>query len=244
MKKTVLAYGLISLALVLVGAGCVRQQAASESVSGLTKEQVAACDLELVAVSQNLAVNPEDPSASQALLAKMREGCLSVADKPPAFHLIKFAQGPNSAEAVRELEAGLFDRYLLLEACKAHGSSWLLSAQTPDRQAGFECQTGCAKDVATGVVSCEGAAYKSPPGIAGAPGALLTETEARAIAERTCIKGGEALGPGTHNDITKTWWFDANLNAVREGCNPACVVHDETRQAEINWRCTGLKMPR
>jgi hypothetical protein len=68
----------------------------------------------------------------------------------------------------------------------------------------------------------------------------LTEQEARAIAEATCIKGGESLEPGYYNENSKTWWFDANLNATQEGCNPACVVSEETGTAEINWRCTGL----
>lgn len=71
----------------------------------------------------------------------------------------------------------------------------------------------------------------------------MTEAEARLIAEKTCIKGGEALGAGIYNEITKTWWFDANLNATQPGCNPACVVNEETKTAEINWRCTGLKQP-
>jgi len=64
---------------------------------------------------------------------------------------------------------------------------------------------------------------------------------ARAIAEKSCIKGGEALGRGIYNSNSKTWWFDANLNARREGCNPACVVSEKTKMAEINGRCTGLK---
>ncbi|MDD5109664.1 MAG: hypothetical protein PHI63_00425 [Patescibacteria group bacterium] len=68
----------------------------------------------------------------------------------------------------------------------------------------------------------------------------LTETEAKAIAEATCIKGGESLAPGYYNGSSKTWWFDANLNATRKGCNPACVVGEDTKTAEINWRCTGL----
>jgi hypothetical protein len=83
-----------------------------------------------------------------------------------------------------------------------------------------------------------------PPETTNTSAGTPTESEARAIAERTCIKGGEALSAGTRNDITKTWWFDANLNATREGCSPACVVSDETRLAEINWRCTGLLPPR
>ncbi|MEI7498595.1 MAG: hypothetical protein WCK11_04945 [Candidatus Falkowbacteria bacterium] len=70
---------------------------------------------------------------------------------------------------------------------------------------------------------------------------ILLEAEARLIAEKSCIKGGGALSAGTYNSITKTWWYDANLNATREGCNPACVVDEEKRTAEVNWRCTGLK---
>lgn len=76
-----------------------------------------------------------------------------------------------------------------------------------------------------------------------APSITLTEAEAQIIAEQTCIKGGESLAPGIYNENSKTWWFDANLNATREGCNPACVVSEETKTAEINWRCTGLITP-
>lgn len=71
-------------------------------------------------------------------------------------------------------------------------------------------------------------------------GNTLSEAQARTIAEASCIKGGEALATGFYNSGTKTWWFDANLNSVRAGCNPACVVSEETKTAEINWRCTGL----
>ena len=71
----------------------------------------------------------------------------------------------------------------------------------------------------------------------------MTESQARVIAEKTCIKGGEALASGYYNSNSKTWWFDANLNSTKEGCNPACVVSEETSQAEINWRCTGALVP-
>ncbi|HXK38200.1 MAG TPA: hypothetical protein VJ579_03985 [Candidatus Paceibacterota bacterium] len=72
---------------------------------------------------------------------------------------------------------------------------------------------------------------------------LLTEAEARVIAEASCVKGGEVLAAGTYNPNSKTWWYDANLNATRPGCNPACVVSEETKTAEINWRCSGLSAP-
>jgi len=82
---------------------------------------------------------------------------------------------------------------------------------------------------------------------AGRPSApttgALTEAQAKTIAEATCIKGGETLAPGTYNANTKTWWFDANLNATKPGCNPACVVSETSGTAEINWRCTGLVTP-
>ena len=40
------------------------------------------------------------------------------------------------------------------------------------------------------------------------------------------------------NEITGTYWID--LDIIKEGCNPACVINIETEEAEINWRCTGL----
>lgn len=75
------------------------------------------------------------------------------------------------------------------------------------------------------------------------PEPFMTEADARTVAESSCIKGGEALGPGSYNPNSKTWWFDANLNATQPGCNPACVVSEATLTAEINWRCTGLVPP-
>lgn len=71
----------------------------------------------------------------------------------------------------------------------------------------------------------------------------ITEAEARIIAEKACIKGGEAVGKGSYNPHSSTWWFDANLNARQAGCFPACVVDEKTRTAQINWRCTGVVAP-
>jgi len=68
----------------------------------------------------------------------------------------------------------------------------------------------------------------------------MGETEAKVIAENSCIKGSETLSSGIYNENSKTWWFDANLNSTKPGCNPACVVSEMTKTAEINWRCTGL----
>lgn len=82
------------------------------------------------------------------------------------------------------------------------------------------------------------------PTLTDTPQPLLSEAEARAIAEASCIKENESLSTkGLYNEITRTWWFDANLTTTPEGCNPACVVSEETKTAEINWRCTGAKPP-
>ena len=75
------------------------------------------------------------------------------------------------------------------------------------------------------------------------PKSIMSETDARQIAEDTCIKGGGAIGKGTYNPNSKTWWFDANLNATQPGCFPACVVNEQTKTASINWRCTGALPP-
>lgn len=67
----------------------------------------------------------------------------------------------------------------------------------------------------------------------------LTEDEARAIAEQSCIKGGKAYSPGVYDKNTKTWWYDANLNLTKSGCTPACVVSEDTGTADTSWQCTG-----
>jgi heat shock protein HslJ len=89
----------------------------------------------------------------------------------------------------------------------------------------------------------DGGEIINPPHVPS-PYTTLTEPEARALAEASCIKGGEALGGVSYNPTSKTWWFDANLNATQPGCSPACVVFEETRTTEINWRCTGLVPPK
>ncbi len=40
------------------------------------------------------------------------------------------------------------------------------------------------------------------------------------------------------NEVTGTWWIDLDIET--EMCNPACVVNVATKQAAINWRCTGV----
>ena len=65
----------------------------------------------------------------------------------------------------------------------------------------------------------------------------LNLTRARQIAKNSVC--GNRMGDSYFcNEETGTWWLD--LNIEKEGCNPACVINIETKEAEINWRCTGL----
>jgi|GEM_PF-969188 len=72
----------------------------------------------------------------------------------------------------------------------------------------------------------------------------LTYDEARAIAENsTCVQEGSLTDTYVYNEYTRTWWIDFEPFTEPKGCNPACVVFEDTRTAEINWRCTGALPP-
>jgi hypothetical protein len=73
----------------------------------------------------------------------------------------------------------------------------------------------------------------------------MTAEDALIFAKGTdCTRQGTLkLEPApTYNPNSHTWWIDLNMKKefAKEGCNPACVVSEFYRTAEINWRCTGL----
>ncbi|HEU0050721.1 MAG TPA: hypothetical protein VFQ60_01540 [Patescibacteria group bacterium] len=61
----------------------------------------------------------------------------------------------------------------------------------------------------------------------------------------SCSDKGTIGSQGVYNAVTKTWWieFTPNASNTKSGCNPACVVSEDSRSAEINWRCTGAIPP-
>ncbi|MDD5178418.1 MAG: hypothetical protein PHT54_04035 [Candidatus Nanoarchaeia archaeon] len=72
----------------------------------------------------------------------------------------------------------------------------------------------------------------------------ITLEEAIEIAENSdCINEGTLKTTNVYNPNSKTWWIDLEPNIPEPGCSPACVVSEETKTAEINWRCTGLIVP-
>ncbi|VVB53609.1 Kazal-type serine protease inhibitor domain protein [uncultured archaeon] len=71
----------------------------------------------------------------------------------------------------------------------------------------------------------------------------MTADEALTIASAKCASDGTPKGTPYYNPNSKTWWVDIEPKQPKSGCNPACVVSEETQQTEINWRCTGLITP-
>lgn len=70
-------------------------------------------------------------------------------------------------------------------------------------------------------------------------GNSMEYSRAKEIASQLC-KDGTLKDFYYCNNVTGTWWIDFNPDIAKEGCNPACVVNVKTKEAEINWRCTGL----
>lgn len=76
---------------------------------------------------------------------------------------------------------------------------------------------------------------------------ILSQGEALTIAQKSsdCSMAGVLTDEINYNAVTKTWWIDLERmpELEKDGCNPACVVSEETKTAEVNWRCTGLVEP-
>jgi hypothetical protein len=75
----------------------------------------------------------------------------------------------------------------------------------------------------------------------------FSKEEALTIAQQStdCSMVGVLTDEINYNAVTKTWWIDLERmpELENDGCNPACVVNEETKTAEVNWRCTGLIEP-
>ena len=93
---------------------------------------------------------------------------------------------------------------------------------------------------------------ESYPRQCSADGKTFTEAvkmdinDAIVIAEDSeCSEKGSLTGERMFNEYTNTWWIGMDMKEefAKKGCNPSCVVNTVTREAEINWRCTGLIVP-
>jgi len=67
---------------------------------------------------------------------------------------------------------------------------------------------------------------------------IISKEEAYEIAKQ-CVNGS-LTDDYYYNAITDTWWIDFTADEENELCDPACVVFEESKTAEINWRCAGV----
>jgi len=81
---------------------------------------------------------------------------------------------------------------------------------------------------------------ENPSGQLVAASPTLSVAQALEIAKNSdCVSLGPILQEQPlYNPNSKSWWFP--IKADKPGCNPACVILEETKTAEVNWRCTGL----
>ena len=137
------------------------------------------------------------------------------------------------------------------ELCESAGGSWnecssrckLANQGRDDISCIAVCESLCECDGIAGFACPEGYTCKAPSGIADALGycvegksGKMSIEEAMKIAKKSECTG--LTDDYFYNENTRTWWIDLDLE--KEGCNPACVVKEATKTAEINWRCTGL----
>ncbi|MFH0860175.1 MAG: hypothetical protein V1921_03145 [Candidatus Altiarchaeota archaeon] len=145
------------------------------------------------------------------------------------------------------------------ELCKSGGGRWnecsnrcQLDSQGKEGVAcTMQCEQLCECAGTAGLGCPKGYTCKAPEGVKDALGyctpdveldanedTLLAEEALRIAKDSECTREGRLTESYYYNGNTGTWWIDLDLK--REGCSPACVVSEDTRTAEINWRCTGL----
>lgn len=106
----------------------------------------------------------------------------------------------------------------------------------------------CGSDGITygnGCGACSAGIESYVPGECDQPaGGQIDEEQALSIARASsCPEYGTLADTASYNQETLTWWIDLAPTQEKPGCSPACVVHEDTLESEINWRCTGLVPP-
>ncbi len=93
------------------------------------------------------------------------------------------------------------------------------------------------------IEAVEGTTEGNQTGVDDYSTGLIVPDEVKAywIGVDECSSIGDISTEGIYNENSDTWWFDLTSFEEIEGCNPACVVNLPREEAEVNWRCTGLK---
>jgi hypothetical protein len=106
--------------------------------------------------------------------------------------------------------------------------------------AGFAVSAGTLRTCTDGSGAVHAEEVVAPAPVEKVIEPTLTLAEAQALATTgACAVAGKVTTFEAYNQLTGTWWFA--LDAVRNGCSPACVVADAARTNEVNWRCTGAR---
>jgi len=131
---------------------------------------------------------------------------------------------------------GCTEEYLMGDGCRQYARCEIIdgTCQLAESEE-FETCKSCVEDCMNSPgdpSDCESSCIN--------PGPLITQEEAIELAQNSeCTDDAVLLTDKiTYNSFTRTWWIDLDLD--KPGCLPACVVNEETRTSEINWRCTGL----
>lgn len=107
---------------------------------------------------------------------------------------------------------------------------------------GFVFFSGCVQEKAL-TVPTETVQSTTPSEIycvSNETGTKMSLSEARKIgADSEFGNQGTIKDTYSCNEGTNTWWIDMKPTIEHPGCGPAYVVNINTKEVEINWRCTG-----
>jgi len=123
--------------------------------------------------------------------------------------------------------------------CEEQGGTLEIKTNEDGSQTGY-----CT--LSDGTICEEWAFYRGEcPEVKTCNGLSLKEATDIAGKDLNCNNIGTISENGTCNENTKTWWLDieTELDGDLGGCNPACVIDTESKNATINWRCMGLIEP-
>lgn len=176
-----------------------------------------------------------------------------------AGHAIESRVNDGRTRICRTPEGRIFPEEMSGELCSAAGGHWnecsnrcrLEHQGEADAVCPAVCETLCECGGIAGFSCSAGYECILPAGIAdalgycvpSAAGSLTADGAYRIAIASECAGVGNLSGAPHYNANSRTWWIDLEPREANPLCHPACVVHEDTNEVEINWRCTGLIPP-
>lgn len=167
------------------------------------------------------------------------EAILRPVESPPATQILRPTESPSTTTATKPIPEAQFCIQLWQPVCGTDGKTYSNScfARIAGTKIAHEGECGKKEQSRERIFnSTEQYCAKSNTR------ERLSLSEAKQIAlTSACANEGKLQKTYSCNETTGTWWID--LDIQKPGCSPACVINVVDRQAEINWRCTGLIVP-